>query len=69
MEDLYKQLEEIKKKTDFTIKDIAKRAGISERTIRRWIKGTHKPHPLHWKAFEEAIEDIKNFCREKGIEI
>jgi len=69
LEDLLNQVIKIKKKTGFKMKDIAKEAGISERTIRRWIRGTHKPHPLHFKSLEKVVERINNFCRERGIEI
>jgi len=71
LEDLNKQLKAIKTikaKTGLRIKDIAKRANLSTRTIRRWRNGT-KPHPLHIKALEEVIEDIKNFYGERGIKI
>ena len=68
-ENLLNQLEEIKKKTGLPIKDIAKQAKISPRTIRRWRKGIHEPHPLHWEAFEKAIEQIRNFYRERGIKV
>lgn len=61
-------LKEIKEKTDFKIKDIAKEVGISDRTLRRWKNGA-QPHPLHLREFEKVIERIKNFCQEKGIEI
>jgi len=69
LEDLLKQLIEIKKKTGLTIDDIAKRAKISARTIRRWRNGTRKPHPLHVEAVEKVLEDIRNFYRERGIEV
>ena len=62
------QVIKIKEKTGLTIEDVAKRAEISSRTIRRWRNGT-KPHPLLIKALEEALEDIRNFYRERGIEI
>ena len=69
MEDLLKQLIEIKNKTGLTIKDIAMRANLSTRTIRRWNNGTRNPHPLHIEALERVLKDIINFYKERGIEI
>lgn len=68
MDKINQILKSIKEKTDFTIKDIAKEVGVSDRTIRRWRKCTN-PHPLHLREFEKVIERIQNFCEEKGIKI
>ena len=69
MKNIDQDLKIIKEKTGFTMKDIAKEVGISERTIRRWVKGINKPHPLHFREFKKVIERIKNFYTERGIKV
>lgn len=69
LEDLLNQLREIKNKTGFTLKQIAREAGISARTVRRWVKGTHKPRPLYFREFKKVLYRIIDFYKERGVEI
>jgi len=58
MEEVYKRLKEIIKKTDITWKWIEKETGISKRTIYRWMRGTHKPHPVLFSELKKVVDRL-----------
>jgi transcriptional regulator with XRE-family HTH domain len=59
-----RELEELRKLhkfylySDYQTKEIAKRLGVSERTIQRWLKGITRPN-------EEKLRQIREYLMEK----
>lgn len=39
-------------KDGLSIKAAATEIGVSDRTLRRWLAGTHRPDPMHHEAIE-----------------
>ena len=58
LEETFQRLIKIIEKTDITWKWIEKETGISSRTIRRWIKGTHKPHPVLYLELKKIVDRL-----------
>ena len=58
MEDTLEKLKEIMRKTDITYKWLKKETGISEKTIRRWLKGEHKPNPVLFSELKKVVDRL-----------
>ena len=58
MEETLERLKEIIKKTDITYKWLKKETGISEKTIRRWMKGKHRPHPVLFLELKKVVDRL-----------
>jgi len=67
MEETYERLKEIIKKTDITYKWLKKETGISERTIRRWMKGKHKPHPVLFLELKKVVDRLYDLTFQKIV--
>ncbi len=50
--------------------EAAKRLGVTQRTVQRWLKGTHKPSPKHWGEIREQSRrtDAHKAPRAKTVE-
>lgn len=59
MEETYIKLKEVMAKThDINWKWIERETGISKRTIYRWIKGQHKPHPVLFLNLKKVVDRL-----------
>ena len=58
LEETYKRLKEIIKRTDINWKWIERETGISARTINRWMKGTHQPHPVLFFQLKKVVDRL-----------
>ena len=58
LEETYRRLKEIKKKTGITYKWVAKEVGVSERSIKRWIDGVNQPHPRLFLELEKVVNRL-----------
>ena len=58
LEETYKKLKKIIKHTDVNWAWIEKATGISKRTIYRWMKGEHEPHPVLYLKLKEVVDRL-----------
>ena len=59
MDETFVKLKKIMKKThDIDWKWIVKETGISKRTLYRWMKGEHKPHPVLFLKLKEVVDKL-----------
>ena len=58
LEETYRKLKEILKKTDITLKWVEKETGISVRTIQRWMEGKHQPHPVLYLQLKKVVDRL-----------
>lgn len=67
MEETYKRLKEILKKTEITYEWISKEIGVSERTIRRWVNGTNQPHPVFFSELKKVVDRLYDITFKKIV--
>lgn len=58
LEETYKRLIKIINRTEITYEWISRETGISIRTIKRWIKGKHQPHPVLYLRLKEVVDRL-----------
>ena len=58
MEETYIRLKEIIKATEINYKWISKATNISVRTIKRWMKGSHQPHPVLFLELKKVVDRL-----------
>ena len=67
LEEIYKKLKEIKRRTGITYKWTAKQVGVSERTLRRWLDEENQPHPVFLSKLEEVVDRLYDIMLKKAI--
>ena len=65
LEETYRKLKEIKKRTGITYKWIAREVGVSERSIRRWTDGVNQPHPRLFLELEKVVNRLYEITLKK----
>ena len=59
LEEMYEKLKKImNQNNDITWEWIEKETGISARTIRRWMNGKHRPHPVLFMNLKKVVERL-----------
>ena len=67
LEEVYKRLREIIKKTDITWEWIEKETGISRRTINRWMKNKNQPHPILFSELKKVVDRLYDLTFKKVV--